>query len=197
VSVFSTPNLLTFFRIGVTPVLVYLLTFSSPFASGLAALLFFVASLSDYFDGYIARNYGASSLLGKFLDPAADKLLICSALIMLCASGRQPRVPAWMVVVLVGRELIVTGMRAVAASEGIVVGAEELGKYKMVLQAAAVQGLVIHYPYWHINFFAAGLFLLWLAMVLSIWSAVQYHVMVIGALWARRNNLSASRAAAG
>lgn len=193
--VLSAPNLLTFFRIGVTPLLIYLLMFSAPGPSALAGLLFFFATLSDYLDGYIARSYGASSILGKFLDPIADKVLVTGALIMLGAIARQPRIPAWLVVVLVVREIVVTGMRAIAAVEGVMIGAEELGKYKMVLQAAALEGLMIHYPYLHINFFAAGLFFLWIASVLSVWSGVQYYIMAIGAIRARHAS-PAQRAAA-
>jgi CDP-diacylglycerol--glycerol-3-phosphate 3-phosphatidyltransferase len=193
--VLSTPNLLTFFRIGVTPVLIYLLTLESPVPSAFAALLFFFAVLSDYLDGHIARSYGTSSILGKFLDPVADKVLVTAALIMLAAIARQPRVPAWIVVVLVVREIAVTGVRAIAAVEGIVIGADELGKYKMVLQSAALVGLIVHYSYLHIDFFAAGMFLLWVAMVLSVWSGVRYHVMVIGAI--RAQHAAPKRAAAG
>jgi CDP-diacylglycerol--glycerol-3-phosphate 3-phosphatidyltransferase len=195
-SVLSTPNLLTFFRIGVTPPLIYLLTLSGPISSAVAALLFFFATLSDYLDGYIARSYGTSSILGKFLDPIADKVLVTAALVMLTAIARQPRVPAWLVVILVAREIAVTGMRAIAAAEGILVGAEELGKYKMVLQSAALESLMIHYSYLHIDFFAAGLFLLWIATALSIWSAIEYHIKVISAIKARHAT-PAQRAAAG
>ena len=88
-------------------------------------------------------------------------------------------VRAWIVAVLVAREIMVTGLRAIAAAEGMVVAAEELGKYKMVLQSMAVQALLINYTYFHIEFFAAGMFLLWIAMAVSIWSGVDYFVRVI------------------
>ncbi len=87
-----------------------------------------------------------------------------------------------MVVVLVTREIKVTGLRAVAAAEGLIVGAEELGKYKMTLQAIAIHGLLIHYTYFHVDFFAAGMFFLWLAMAVSVWSGVDYYVRVVRAL---------------
>ncbi len=123
------------------PVLIYLLLFTSPIASAIAAGVFLVATLSDFLDGYIARSYGSGTTLGKFLDPLADKLIVTAALIMLAGMTRAPRVPAWIVVVLVSREITVTGLRAVAASEGgVVIGADELGKYKMVLQAMAIEG---------------------------------------------------------
>jgi CDP-diacylglycerol--glycerol-3-phosphate 3-phosphatidyltransferase len=138
--------------------------------------------VSDFFDGYLARSYDAVTTLGKFLDPMADKLVVTTALIMLAGMARSPHVPAWMVVVLVTREIMVTGLRAVAAAEGLIVGAEELGKYKMTLQAIAIHGLLIHYTYFHVDFFAAGMFILWLAMAVSVWSGVDYYVRVVRAL---------------
>ena len=144
--------------------------------------MFFVAVVSDFFDGYLARNYDSVTTLGKFLDPMADKLVVTAALIMLAGMARAPHVPAWIVVVLVTREIMVTGLRAVAAAEGLIVGAEELGKYKMALQAIAIHGLLIHYTYLHIDFFAAGMFTLWLSMGVSIWSGVDYYVRVVVAL---------------
>ena len=87
-----------------------------------------------------------------------------------------------MVVVLVTREIMVTGLRAVAAAEGLIVAAEELGKYKMALQSIAIEGLLIHYTYWHVDFFAAGMFVLWIAMAVSVWSCVDYYVRVVMAL---------------
>jgi CDP-diacylglycerol--glycerol-3-phosphate 3-phosphatidyltransferase len=172
----TTPNLLTLIRIGTVPLLVVLLLFPGPAPSAVAAAVFFAASITDFLDGYIARNYGSGSTVGKFLDPLADKLVVTSALIMLSGIPRTPRIPAWIVAVLVSREILVTGLRAVVAAEGRVIAAEELGKYKMVLQVMAVQGLLIHYTYFDIDFFAAGLFILWIALVLSIWSGVEYFV---------------------
>jgi len=169
--------------------------YTSPAASWLAAGIFFIATLSDYFDGYLARNYDSVTTLGKFLDPMADKLIVTAALVMLCGMARTPHVPAWLVVVLVAREIMVTGLRAVAAAEGLVVGADELGKYKMVLQSIAVHGLLIHYTYLHIDFFAAGMFVLWLAAIVSIWSGVDYYVSVIRELKPKPIAKSARRAA--
>ncbi|HJU12307.1 MAG TPA: CDP-diacylglycerol--glycerol-3-phosphate 3-phosphatidyltransferase [Candidatus Binataceae bacterium] len=172
----TTPNLLTLMRIGTVPILIVLLLFPGPAPSAWAAAVFFVATITDFLDGYIARSYGSGSTLGKFLDPLADKLLVTAALIMLAGMPRMPRVPAWMVAVLVSREILVTGLRAIAAAEGRIIAAEDLGKYKMVLQAIAVQGLLIHYTYFDVDFFAAGLFILWIALALSIWSGIEYFV---------------------
>ena len=176
------PNLITLFRIGLVPVLIGLLLFTGPIAAALASGFFLLATLSDYIDGYIARNYGAGSRLGTFLDPMADKLVVSAALIMLAGMSRWPRVPAWMVAVIVGREIMVTALRAMAASEGLVVGADELGKYKMVLQALAVQALLVHYTYFHVDFFGAGMFLLWISLALALWSAVEYCLKLVAVL---------------
>jgi CDP-diacylglycerol---glycerol-3-phosphate 3-phosphatidyltransferase len=191
----STPNLLTLARIALVPVLVCLLLFPGPAPSAAAAGVFFVATLSDFFDGYIARSYGSGTTLGKFLDPLADKLVVTAALIMLAAMPRTPRVPAWIVVVLVLREIAVTGLRAMAALEGEVMAAEELGKYKMVLQSIAVQGLLIHYIYFHIDFYAAGMFVLWIAMVVSLWSGIDYYRKASALLSARLKPPASRRAA--
>src|SRR5215472_3316069 len=183
----TTPNLLTLVRIGTVPLLVVLLLFPGPVPSAAAAAAFFAATITDFLDGYIARNYGSGSTAGKFLDPLADKLVVTAALIMLSGMPRMPHIPAWIVVVLVSREILVTGLRAVAAAEGRIIAAEELGKYKMVLQSIAVQGLLIHYVYFDIDFFAAGLFVLWIALVVSIWSGVEYFVKGLRLLtWAER-----------
>jgi CDP-diacylglycerol---glycerol-3-phosphate 3-phosphatidyltransferase len=180
--VFSTPNLLTFARIATVPVLVCLLFYPGPVPSALAAGVFFIATVTDFFDGFLARSYNSVTALGKFLDPLADKLVVAAALIMLAGMSRAPHVPAWIVVVLVAREITVTGLRAVAAAEGMVLGAEELGKYKMALQAIAIHGLLIHYTYLHVNFFAAGMFVLWISAVVSVWSGVDFYLKVVRAL---------------
>jgi CDP-diacylglycerol---glycerol-3-phosphate 3-phosphatidyltransferase len=190
----STPNLLTLVRIGTVPVLVCLLLFPGPRVSACAAAVFFAAVITDFLDGYIARNYGSGTTLGKFLDPMADKLVVTAVLVMLSGMARMPRVPAWMVVVLVSREIIVTGLRAVAAAEGRVMAAEELGKYKMALQSIALQALLIHYTYFHINFFLAGMFILWIAMAVSIWSGAEYFVKAIQMLQMRERPQPVKRA---
>jgi len=157
--------------------------------------VFFAATITDFLDGYIARNYGSGSTVGKFLDPLADKLVVTTALIMLAGMPRLPRIPAWIVVVFVSREILVTGLRAVAAVEGQIIAAAELGKYKMVLQAIALQGLLIHYTYFYIDFFAAGLFILWIALVLSVWSGFEYFVKGFRLLSTRERTPPFKRAA--
>jgi CDP-diacylglycerol--glycerol-3-phosphate 3-phosphatidyltransferase len=176
--VWTLPNLLSFFRIGIIPVLVYLLSFTDRASAVLAAALFVIASITDYFDGYFARRNRSVSDLGKILDPLADKLMVLSVLIMLAAMDRpgEPSVPAWLVVVIIARESAVTVIRGIALSEGIVMHAETLGKYKFILQAFAVVGLLVHYRYWGVDFFVAGIYFLVLSAVIAVWSGISYHV---------------------
>ena len=190
----TTPNLLSLFRIGLVPILVYLLRDPGALAGAVAAILFVLGSLSDYYDGYLARKHGIVTTFGKFLDPLADKLLVVSVLIMLVAMPCvpdlaipcEPRVPAWLVVLIVGRELAVTGLRSIASSEGITLGAEELGKYKTIFQIFALTGLLMHYRYVFIDFHLGGVYFLWIALVLGMWSAVDYHLRVYREVRARR-----------
>lgn len=177
-SVWNLPNCLSLFRIAIIPVIVYLLIFSDPFSSALAAGLFLVASLTDFFDGYLARLHKTVSDLGKILDPLADKLMIVAVLIMLAALDRpgQPGIPAWLVVVIVTRETAVTIIRGIALTEGVVMAAEEMGKYKFLLQSAAVFSLLVHYTYLGIDFYVIGMYLLWVATILCVWSGITYHL---------------------
>ena len=113
-----------------------------------------MAGATDFLDGYLARRHSQVSRFGKFLDPLADKLLVSAALIMLIPLGR---VPAWMAVLIVGRELTVTGLRGLAAAEGIILAADRWGKAKTALQMAALTALIFHYPFLSINFQSLGL----------------------------------------
>ena len=170
-SIFNLPNTLSFFRIGCIPLLVVLLFFPHKTTSFLAALVFGLASISDLLDGFIARRHQMVTTFGQFLDPLADKLLVSAALIMLIPLGR---VPAWMVLVIIGRELAIMGLRSVAGSEGKVITADHLGKQKMVLQTVAILGLLLHYDYYGVNFHAVGMFFLWLAVIMTLWSGFNY-----------------------
>jgi CDP-diacylglycerol--glycerol-3-phosphate 3-phosphatidyltransferase len=173
------PNVLTLIRILLIPVMIALLTNPGRTASALAGLTFLIACVSDFLDGYLARRWNISTTLGKLLDPLADKLIVAAALIMLVAMDRSPSVPAWMAVVTIGREIAVTGLRAVALGQGVVVAAEELGKYKMIFQMFAIEGLLLHYPFLGIDFHHGGMYFLWLSLVLGLWSGIDYHVRVI------------------
>jgi CDP-diacylglycerol--glycerol-3-phosphate 3-phosphatidyltransferase len=187
----SAPNLLTFLRILLVPVLVILLLDPGREASLLAAGTFFLACWSDFLDGYLARRRGSGTTLGTFIDPLADKLIVMAALVMLAGATREPRVPAWMVVVVLGRDLAVTGLRAVAIGEGIVLAADELGKYKTIFQMFALHGLLLHYPFLGIDFHTGGMYFLWVAMAVGLWSGIDYHARVIRAASAARLGRSA------
>jgi len=165
------PNLLTVLRIFSIPVIVFFLTSPAPLASFLAALVFGIASLTDLLDGYLARQQKAETAIGKLLDPMADKLLILSGMIMLIPLDR---IPAWMVVLIIGREVAITGLRGIASAEGEVIAASRLGKAKMIFQSLSLGGLMLHYEYFGINFHVLGMILLWIALVLTLWSGIDY-----------------------
>ncbi len=134
------PNLLTIGRILLIPVFVILFAEPTPDRSLAAACVFVIAAVTDLLDGYLARRRGQVTSLGKLLDPVADKLLVLSGLILLVGFER---VPAVIAILIIAREVAVTGVRAVAASQGIVLSAETLGKYKMVLQVVAIVMLIL------------------------------------------------------
>jgi CDP-diacylglycerol--glycerol-3-phosphate 3-phosphatidyltransferase len=165
------PNLLSALRIFAIPLLVVLLTSPGPLPSFLAALVFFIASLTDLLDGYLARQQKAETAVGKLLDPMADKLLILAVMIMLIPLDR---IPAWIVVLIIGREVAITGLRGIASAEGIVIASSRWGKAKMVLQSLALGGLMLHYEYLGINFHVLGAILLWIALVITLWSGFDY-----------------------
>jgi len=167
------PNFLTFSRILLIPVFVVL--FSTPTAerSLWAALVFVIAAVTDVFDGYVARRSGQITKLGRLLDPVADKLLVLSGLFLLVGLGQ---VPAWVAIVITGRELAVTGVRAIAASVGVIIQAEKLGKYKMVFQVIAITGLILantDLPGVAV-FYGLGMAFLYLALVLGVVSGAKY-----------------------
>ncbi len=168
---FHLANKLTFLRMLMAPLIVILLYFEGPAFCIVAALAFIFASLTDMVDGYIARRENMVTTLGKFLDPLADKVLICSVLIMLV---RLDWVPAWLVIIMVCRELVVTGLRAMAIDEGIVLAADEYGKIKTFLQAIAIVPLIIHYPFLGLDLQPIGTFLLYLSLLLAVYSGGNY-----------------------
>ncbi len=170
-TIWNIPNLLSIFRIVTIPVVVGCLFSPSPLASFLAALFFGIASTTDALDGYIARWQNSETAIGKLLDPLADKLLINSALIMLIPLGR---IPAWMVVLIVGREVAVTGLRGIASLEGRVIAASNWGKAKTFFQSFALAGLMLHYDFWGINFHLVGMILMWIALAITLGSGFDY-----------------------
>jgi CDP-diacylglycerol--glycerol-3-phosphate 3-phosphatidyltransferase len=137
------PNLLTVLRILAVPVIVVALLEETPNGDALAAGVFALAALTDGLDGYFARSRDAITTFGKLMDPLADKLLIVAALVSLVSLDR---LEAWVAMVIIARELAVTGLRAVAAEQGVVISASWLGKVKTVLQVAAVFALIVFEP---------------------------------------------------
>ena len=187
------PNLLSIFRIALVPLLVYFLTYSDPASSAWAAAIFLLGAVTDYLDGYLARRNQSVSDLGKLLDPIADKVFVVAALIMLAAMDRPDAVPAWLVVIIVVRETAVTLIRGIALNEGIVMEAEDTGKYKLLLQVFALSGLILHYSYWGIDFFGAGMYFLVVSTVMAVWSGVQVYLRFVRLLRAKKAPLSPTK----
>lgn len=164
-------NALTISRIISVPVIAVLLLRDNLLYSLISALLFSLATITDYLDGYLARRLNMESDLGKLLDPLADKLLISTVLVMLIPLHR---VPAWMVAVIIGREMAVTGLRGLASEKHVVIAASWLGKYKTAFQCAALIPLLVHYPILGLQFQEAGEFFLWIALFFTVWSGWDY-----------------------
>jgi len=164
-------NRITLLRIGAIVPILLLVQFPGRITCWLAAVLFVAASISDFLDGYIARREGQITTFGTFLDPLADKLLICSVLIQMVGLGW---IPAWIAIVVLVRELAVTGLRAVAADRQIVIAADRFGKAKTVLQIVALTPLLIHYPFWNIPAHEIGIFVLYIALILTVFSGIHY-----------------------
>lgn len=173
VTLFNVPNLLSLSRILSVPVFILLMLEPNPLRALIAGIVFGLASATDWLDGYLARKWGQVTRIGKLLDPIADKILIMSALVIL-VEIRSDVVHAWIAIVIIGREFAVTGLRAMAASEGIVIPAETVGKYKVGAQITAVLCLLWDYYLdkgWMTDL---GRIALWVAVVLALYSSVQY-----------------------
>ena len=174
--IFNVPNTLSLIRVFLAPlVLLFLslriedkfLSFLPGVSWGdvLAAFVFIVAALTDTFDGYIARRDNLVTTLGKFIDPLADKILVIAAMLALI---EFQRLPAWIVMVIITREFVVTGLRLVAAAEGVVIAASKGGKLKTVCQIIALIMLILNIP--------GGMVLMWVAMILTVWSGMDYLI---------------------
>lgn len=163
------PNWLTLLRIFFVPLLVALLLTTAPNMDLWAVGVFLAAAVTDLLDGYLARKKRQVTRLGILLDPIADKLLICAAFISLVALHL---VAAWLVVIIVGRELAVSGLRAVAGAEGVVIPASDLGKTKMAVETAAIVVVALNprFP----SFIVPGEVLVWLVVWFALASAAQY-----------------------
>jgi CDP-diacylglycerol--glycerol-3-phosphate 3-phosphatidyltransferase len=170
---FNLPNTITLLRISVVPFLFILLLSPGEFWSLILAILFIIASITDFFDGYIARKYQMITTMGKFLDPIADKIMVNTAMILMIPIGR---IPAWIVAITIIRDLIVDVIRSIASSEGIYIQASTLGKQKTLAQIIAVTALIIHYSIFGINAHAVGMVILYIALVLTIFSGFDYFL---------------------
>ncbi|MGE3758712.1 MAG: CDP-diacylglycerol--glycerol-3-phosphate 3-phosphatidyltransferase [Pseudobdellovibrionaceae bacterium] len=171
------PMWITMSRVVVVPFLI-LLMIPQHWAYHLAAgILFILASISDYYDGYFARKFNAVSTMGKLMDPVADKILVSSILIFLIPSGR---IDPYLVIVLLGRDTIIAGIRAVAAAENLIIDAKAAGKWKTGLQMTGIPMVIIGNPFGvavvgnEIPIIKIGYFLLWVSVTLSLWSGYQY-----------------------
>jgi CDP-diacylglycerol--glycerol-3-phosphate 3-phosphatidyltransferase len=186
------PNYLTFARILMVPILVVVLMTRVTNHELIGVTVFWIASLTDWLDGYLARRWKQVTILGKLLDPLADKLLVAGALLSLVELGLAP---AWMTFIILAREFAITGLRGIASEEGVTIAAGTLGKWKLGFQVAAISCLILgprldqwlyawtgkevfrlfiqlNHPYSF--FWGMGVLLLWAAVVLAIWSAVLY-----------------------
>lgn len=167
------PNKLTIFRMILVPVFVAVILIwpDSQTMRLIADLIFIVASLTDMLDGKIARKYNLITDFGKFMDPLADKLLVVSAMICLISTGQ---IPAWIVIIIVGREFVISGFRLIASDNGVVIAANYWGKFKTVFQMLMVIVKVANFqiPVWQI----LGDILMWIALVLTVVSLITYLV---------------------
>lgn len=179
------PNKITISRIFLIPIFIIILTIpvnwgewdigaaTLPVTHFVAGLIFIIASLTDWLDGYIARKYNLITNMGKFLDPLADKLLVSAAFILLVELDLAA---AWIVIAIISREFAVTGFRLVAAGEGIVLAASNMGKLKTVSQIAAIIFLMFHnFPFSYLDFPLATI-VLYIALILTVWSGVDYFI---------------------
>jgi CDP-diacylglycerol--glycerol-3-phosphate 3-phosphatidyltransferase len=187
----NVPNLLTMARIAAIPFFVWLLDSPTPVRDFWACIVFTAAAITDVLDGYLARKLGVVSVLGKFLDPLADKLIVMAALVWMVPMGR---IPAWVVVVLLAREISVTGLRSVAASEGVVISAGNEGKTKTALQMIGIVALILGYPYrlsylgidlGVVDMVHVGRMLVYLSLLFSFASAAQYARLFAAAVEAK------------
>jgi CDP-diacylglycerol--glycerol-3-phosphate 3-phosphatidyltransferase len=184
----NTPNAITLVRIAMIPVFLWFTYYESRVDSFIACIVYAVTSATDFLDGWLARRKNLVTVIGKFLDPLADKLIVMAALVMLVHLGR---VAAWVVIVIMAREFTVTGLRTIAMSEGIVIAAGQEGKQKTAFQLAGISFLLLHYTYpvdaWLFTFVLdgnrVGTWLLYISMFFSVWSAWNYFRGFIRAVY--------------
>lgn len=173
------PNILTLARIVVIPFVCVMMLENTRAAAFIATFLYGLAAITDLVDGYLARSRKQITIIGKFLDPLADKLIVLSILLTLLA---MKRIDLWIVAIILAREITITGLRAIASSEGLVIDARSLGKFKTAFQMTGLVGLITHYPYIinfgfyinEFNFHVMGMYFLYLSLAFSLFSAADY-----------------------
>lgn len=165
------PMAATFFRISITPFIVVAFLSDITGSDWICALLFILGSITDWLDGYWARKYAAESSMGKFLDPVADKILVLGSLIVLLHAHRVDPI---MVLLLLSRDIFIGGLRSVAAADGVIIAAKPFGKWKTALQMLALPLLFIKLFAFGISFQVVGYGLLWISVILSTFSGLQY-----------------------
>jgi CDP-diacylglycerol--glycerol-3-phosphate 3-phosphatidyltransferase len=181
--IWNLPNALTLFRIFLVPFLVVVLLTKFTGREFVGLSIFLVAAITDFFDGWVARRRNQTTKMGALLDPIADKLLTSAAFISLVEM--DPRhVPAWMVVIIIGREFAVSGLRSIAAQQGVTIAASPLGKGKMVSQVIAISLLILGYELG--QFRVMGTVALWAVMVFALASGVDYFAKFIRAVLRER-----------
>jgi CDP-diacylglycerol--glycerol-3-phosphate 3-phosphatidyltransferase len=185
----NVPNALTMARILLIPLVLWFVSEGTPRGAILAAHTWGVLAITDFLDGFLARKFNIESLVGKFLDPLADKLLVMALLVYLVPMGR---IPAWIVVALLAREIAITGLRSIASNEGIVIGAGSGGKWKTAVQMVAILCLILHFPHRVMPFYpglvnlnVVGQWLMLVSLVFSLTSAVEYAALFAHAIEAR------------
>ncbi len=173
------PNKLTIFRVILIPFFVFfqLAPYFGGYGKYIAVSIFIVASLTDLLDGKIARKYNLVTDFGKFMDPLADKLLVCAAMICLIESGQ---LASWIVIVIMSREFIISGFRLVASDNGIVIAASYWGKFKTVFQMLMIIVLILDIP--HPAFEILGVVLTYVALILTVVSLIDYLIKNKGVL---------------
>ncbi|MCX7978805.1 MAG: CDP-diacylglycerol--glycerol-3-phosphate 3-phosphatidyltransferase [Bdellovibrionaceae bacterium] len=170
------PMQLTYARMALTAPILLCLWVGGTLCNALAAALFLLASITDYYDGYFARKYSAISNLGKFMDPIADKILVTSVLTWMISTDQ---VDPWMVILLTLRDTFVGGIRSVAAADGVVIAARSAGKWKTGVQMGAIPALMLYdepVSWTHLSWGLLAYALLWLSVILSLGSGVQYYL---------------------
>lgn len=172
--ILNLPNGITMLRVGIIPVLFFLLSDPGRMWSLIIAILFIMAALTDLLDGYVARKYHIVTNIGKFLDPIADKIIVNAAMILMIPIGR---IPAWIVSLIIIRDFIVDGIRTIATSEGMIIDASKLGKRKTLCQIFAISALIIHYPFIGADAHIVGMVILYIALWLTIHSGIDYLLM--------------------